>query len=147
MSSDSKPKMSARDLELAGLVWQCFETDPKVDYKKLAEIAGFKNPATASACWLPVKKKLMAAASGATKATPKSAKRKKDEAAHEDEEEETSTKKVRAKASTKPKTKATAKAQVHSAANDELDEDKVAETGEDIDARIEAEEGFNYGEA
>ncbi|KAH8648443.1 hypothetical protein BX600DRAFT_442735 [Xylariales sp. PMI_506] len=59
----AKPSLTPRELEIAGLVWQCFESDPKVNYVKLAEIARFKNPASASACWLPIKKKLIAAAS------------------------------------------------------------------------------------
>ncbi|KAF2994867.1 hypothetical protein E8E14_000659 [Neopestalotiopsis sp. 37M] len=60
MASPKKPVLTARETELAGLVWQCFEIEPKVNFKKLAELAGFKNAATASACWGPAKKKLMA---------------------------------------------------------------------------------------
>ncbi|KAI1842230.1 hypothetical protein JX265_001410 [Neoarthrinium moseri] len=76
--SGNKTTLTGRDLELAGLVWQCFDTEPKINYAKLAELAGFKNSATASACWGPVKKKLMAAADNGEgpATTPKSAKRK-----------------------------------------------------------------------
>ncbi|KAK6223408.1 hypothetical protein LQW54_000526 [Pestalotiopsis sp. IQ-011] len=69
--ASKKVVLTARETELAGLVWQCFDVEPKVNYKKLAEVAGLKNASTASACWGPVKKKLMANAGVSTPATGK----------------------------------------------------------------------------
>ncbi|KAJ9643892.1 hypothetical protein H2199_003758 [Coniosporium tulheliwenetii] len=48
---------TARELEILALVHQCFSSDPKVDYEKLATLGGFKNKASASAVWGAIKKK------------------------------------------------------------------------------------------
>ncbi|KAI0130520.1 hypothetical protein BJ170DRAFT_693065 [Xylariales sp. AK1849] len=101
MSSDKKTSLTSRELELAGLIWQCFESEPKINYQKLKDLAGFKNANSASACWNPIKKKLMANAGAATNndgATPKvktPAKRKSTATANG--EEETPSKKSRSK--------------------------------------------------
>ncbi|OTB03861.1 hypothetical protein M426DRAFT_321350 [Hypoxylon sp. CI-4A] len=61
--------LSSRDMEVLAKAWQCFEGDPKINWAKLAEVAPFKNVATARACFNPIRKKLaLAAAGGASKA-------------------------------------------------------------------------------
>ncbi|KAK6418348.1 hypothetical protein LTR95_017200 [Oleoguttula sp. CCFEE 5521] len=96
--------------KLMALAWQCFDTKPKVDYKKLAGLAGMTNPVSASNAWSKICKKIEAQAGatgdGTPAATPKVArgkKRSKSENAKEDEDaeddEESPTKK------TKPATK------------------------------------------
>ncbi|KAI1103869.1 hypothetical protein F4804DRAFT_215807 [Jackrogersella minutella] len=61
--SDSKGiNLTTRDMEILSKAWQCFEGSPKLDWQKLADIAPFKNAATARACFLPIKKKLATAA-------------------------------------------------------------------------------------
>ncbi|KAF2140827.1 uncharacterized protein K452DRAFT_298911 [Aplosporella prunicola CBS 121167] len=62
--------LSARDLEVTALVWQCFKSDPSVDYEKLAQLANFKNAASASACWGTIKKKLLANSNKSVTASP-----------------------------------------------------------------------------
>ncbi|KAF4311534.1 gpi transamidase component pig-u [Botryosphaeria dothidea] len=59
MAPPKSATLSPRDLEVAGKIWLCFKTEPQIDYQKLAQVAGFKNAASASACWGPIKKKLM----------------------------------------------------------------------------------------
>lgn len=59
MSPPKSVTLSPRDLEIAGKIWLCFKAEPQIDYQKLAQVAGFKNAASASACWGPIKKKLM----------------------------------------------------------------------------------------
>ncbi|KAF2208836.1 hypothetical protein CERZMDRAFT_101046 [Cercospora zeae-maydis SCOH1-5] len=70
-----------REKQIMSFAWQCFEGEPKLDYKKLAGLAGMSNPVSASNAWGRIKKKLAAQAgavpadgeadsSSATKATP-----------------------------------------------------------------------------
>ncbi|KAH8204130.1 hypothetical protein TruAng_001682 [Truncatella angustata] len=94
-----KSTLSVRDLELASLAWQCFENEPKMNYKKFAEVGGFKNTNSATAVWATVKKKLLAQASSTTSVAPKSNKRKKDA----ETDEETLTKKPRTHVAAKAK--------------------------------------------
>ncbi|GME64445.1 Gpi transamidase component pig-u [Neofusicoccum parvum] len=65
MGAPKSNTLTPRDLEVAALVWRCFKTEPQIDFEKLAQLAKFKNPASASACWNPIKKKLMSNAGGA----------------------------------------------------------------------------------
>ncbi|KAK5132093.1 hypothetical protein LTR08_000343 [Meristemomyces frigidus] len=58
----SKNDFSDRERTLMAFAWQCFEGDPKVDYKKLASLAGFTNVASASNAWSKIKKKIQAQA-------------------------------------------------------------------------------------
>ncbi|KAI1383772.1 uncharacterized protein F4822DRAFT_433712 [Hypoxylon trugodes] len=50
--------LTARDVEILSLAWQCFDTNPKINWQKLADVAGFKNASTACACFGPIRKKL-----------------------------------------------------------------------------------------
>ncbi|KAM3419331.1 hypothetical protein BST61_g5265 [Cercospora zeina] len=88
LASSKRPvtKMSGNDFTdrektLMSLAWQCFEGEPKLDYKKLAGLSGMSNPVSASNAWAKIKKKLNAQAaavlgdgeavpSSTTKATP-----------------------------------------------------------------------------
>ncbi|KAK6429213.1 hypothetical protein LTR95_014643 [Oleoguttula sp. CCFEE 5521] len=92
--------------KLMALAWQCFEAKPKVDYKKLAGLAGMTNPVSASNAWARICKKLQAQAVDAgdstPAATPKAArgkKRSKADDAKEDgdgeDDEESPTKKTK----------------------------------------------------
>ncbi|KAK7518988.1 hypothetical protein IWZ03DRAFT_413950 [Phyllosticta citriasiana] len=83
MGQPKSNNLTPRDLEIAAAAWKCFKTEPSIDYAKLAEVAGFKNAASASACWNTTKKKLFASstasndiASPGTPKTPASRKRK-----------------------------------------------------------------------
>ncbi|KAK7544385.1 uncharacterized protein J3D65DRAFT_663636 [Phyllosticta citribraziliensis] len=85
MGQPKSNNLTTRDFEIAAAAWKCFKTEPAIDYVKLAELAGFKNAASASACWNSTKKKLFAQGSGAagtgtaspaTAKTPASRKRK-----------------------------------------------------------------------
>ncbi|KAK7973339.1 hypothetical protein PG988_007473 [Apiospora saccharicola] len=68
MAKESKTSgLTARELELASLVWGCFEMEPKIDMAKFTKAAGFGNIASARACWGPVKKKLIAHAHACAK--------------------------------------------------------------------------------
>ncbi|KAI2605612.1 hypothetical protein GGR54DRAFT_440471 [Hypoxylon sp. NC1633] len=49
---------SAREMEILVKTWQCFDETPKINWKKLAELAKFKNVKTAQSCFQPIKKKL-----------------------------------------------------------------------------------------
>ncbi|XDG09803.1 hypothetical protein ABKA04_009418 [Annulohypoxylon sp. FPYF3050] len=66
----SQARLSPRDMEILALAWQCFETQPKVNYEKLAKIAEFKNANTASTCFGSVKKKIMSASKSSEPSTP-----------------------------------------------------------------------------
>jgi hypothetical protein len=88
----------------------------------------------------------MAAANGATQATPKSGKRTKDAATGADDvdDEETPTKKPRTKAPAKVKAKAKGKTSPTMADEPhEAGEDKISKTGAEIDAQIKAEQGLD----
>ncbi|KAI2468477.1 hypothetical protein F4781DRAFT_266319 [Annulohypoxylon bovei var. microspora] len=61
-------QLTSREMEILSKAWQCFEDVPKIDWQKLAVIAGFKNPATARACFAPIKKKILGASGEATAA-------------------------------------------------------------------------------
>ncbi|KAI0832264.1 hypothetical protein F5Y06DRAFT_281093 [Hypoxylon sp. FL0890] len=63
MAPNQGVQLSPRDMEILAKAWQCFDEAPKINWQKLAEVANFKNAATARACFTPIKKKL-AAASG-----------------------------------------------------------------------------------
>ncbi|KAK5135037.1 hypothetical protein LTR08_005697 [Meristemomyces frigidus] len=71
--------LTSADHKLLDLVWQCFESVPKVDVKKLAELGGYKTPASANSCWYALKKKLFPAdgSLGSTTASPKSSPKKR----------------------------------------------------------------------
>lgn len=53
---------SRTDTSLVSLAWRCFDGEPKVDYQKLANLAGMSNPRSASNAWAVIKKKLAAQA-------------------------------------------------------------------------------------
>ncbi|KAF2454350.1 hypothetical protein BDY21DRAFT_423892 [Lineolata rhizophorae] len=66
--------MSERDMQVLALSWQCFTTQPNVDYEKLAALAGYKNKETASVILGGIRRKLLklapAPANGAAPGTP-----------------------------------------------------------------------------
>lgn len=102
----STPQLTPRDVSLLAIAFQSLKDDSalQIDYTKFAELAGYKTAASANACFLLVKKKLLGGAnvSNATTATtPKKAKGKATNPENEDENEATPTKvamKKRAKA-------------------------------------------------
>ncbi|KAF3065936.1 hypothetical protein GL218_09248 [Daldinia childiae] len=61
-------QFTARDMEILGIAWQCFEVAPKINWDKLAKLAPFKNASTARACFGPIKKKLALASGESTTA-------------------------------------------------------------------------------
>ncbi|KAI7287615.1 hypothetical protein KC345_g335 [Hortaea werneckii] len=76
----SKTELTPGEKKLLSLVWQCFESAPKINMKKLATIGEYKTAASANTCWYNLKKKLFdtpnptttssSPSSPATKATP-----------------------------------------------------------------------------
>ncbi|KAI1077963.1 hypothetical protein F5B20DRAFT_248912 [Whalleya microplaca] len=60
--SSAGSQLSPRDMEVLAKAWHCFETEPSINYQKLADVAGFKNVQSARACFLPIKKRLMSSA-------------------------------------------------------------------------------------
>ncbi|KAI1298102.1 hypothetical protein F5Y03DRAFT_398338 [Xylaria venustula] len=53
-------ELSDREKYVLGLSWKCFVTEPKMDWDKLAALAGFQNPRSAQNILLAAKKKLNA---------------------------------------------------------------------------------------
>ncbi|KAF3049154.1 hypothetical protein E8E11_006968 [Didymella keratinophila] len=67
--------LSAREMEVLALAWQCMESEPKIDNKRLAELTGYTE-GSASVTMGKIKRKLKARAaesSGVVKNTPKKA--------------------------------------------------------------------------
>ncbi|KAF2632758.1 hypothetical protein BU25DRAFT_453942 [Macroventuria anomochaeta] len=64
--------LTPREMEVLALAWQCMDSDPKVDYIKLAELTGYTT-ASAGVTFGKIKRKLKAKATGSSKvpATPK----------------------------------------------------------------------------
>ncbi|TIA40824.1 hypothetical protein D6C78_02227 [Aureobasidium pullulans] len=50
--------LSQRDIEVMAFAFQSLKTPPEIDYDKLAEKAGYKNGASARACFKDIKKKM-----------------------------------------------------------------------------------------
>ncbi|GAB7361332.1 hypothetical protein MBLNU230_g1388t1 [Neophaeotheca triangularis] len=50
--------LSSRQMEYLALAWQCFETEPKVDYDKFREVAGLSSAASARELMRVTKNKL-----------------------------------------------------------------------------------------
>lgn len=55
--------MTDNDRKLIVLAWQCFKEIPTVDYKVLQQKGGYKTAASATACYLATRKKLLNAGS------------------------------------------------------------------------------------
>ncbi|KAI0975658.1 hypothetical protein F4678DRAFT_483900 [Xylaria arbuscula] len=53
-------ELSDREKYVLGLSWKCFVTEPKMDWDKLAALAGFQNPRSAQNILHAAKKKLNA---------------------------------------------------------------------------------------
>ncbi|KAM0796377.1 hypothetical protein BDR22DRAFT_524064 [Usnea florida] len=76
------PQLTARDTNLIAIAFMSLKDDTaiQIDYNKFAELAGYKTAASANACFLTVKKKLLAGAvlsnAATTATTPKKAKAK-----------------------------------------------------------------------
>ncbi|KAI0010267.1 hypothetical protein F4779DRAFT_639534 [Xylariaceae sp. FL0662B] len=53
MAPDSRvdSQISLRDMEVLAKVWQCFESEPKINWEKLAEVADFPDAMAAKACF------------------------------------------------------------------------------------------------
>ncbi|KAK4993376.1 hypothetical protein LTR66_006033 [Elasticomyces elasticus] len=65
MAPSNKPTgtfatLTAAEQKVLSLAFQCFEAMPKVDYKKLADLGGYKTAASATACYIAARKKLLA---------------------------------------------------------------------------------------
>ncbi|KAJ4989833.1 hypothetical protein SVAN01_04670 [Stagonosporopsis vannaccii] len=65
-------ELTAREKEVLALAWQCMDTDPKIDFTKLAQLGGY-TPASANVTFGKIKRKLKAKAAGpsAVPDTPK----------------------------------------------------------------------------
>ncbi|KAK6953771.1 hypothetical protein Daesc_003733 [Daldinia eschscholtzii] len=130
---EAQPQLTAREMEILAMAWQCIEGGPKINYDKLAKLAPFKNVTTARACFTPIKKKL-ALASGEL-------------AAAQTGEPSTPTKgsgKRKAGAEKTPRSgkKAKASSKIHSGFEDDNDDEDVthAKIKANIKADMEAEE-------
>ncbi|CZT23329.1 uncharacterized protein RCC_09041 [Ramularia collo-cygni] len=66
----SEVMLTENDQRILAMAWHCFTELPKVDYAKLAEMGGYKTPASATTAYLNVRKKVLAGvpppAAGAT---------------------------------------------------------------------------------
>ncbi|KAI0873262.1 hypothetical protein GGS24DRAFT_501965 [Hypoxylon argillaceum] len=82
-------ELSKKEMAILGLAWKCFQTEPKIDWEKLAELGGYTNPRSAQNLLYGAKKKLNAEINGGDNAdadnnqsvasTPKGKKRKADD--------------------------------------------------------------------
>ncbi|KAM0717410.1 hypothetical protein Q7P37_007262 [Cladosporium fusiforme] len=66
--------LTENDRKLLAAAWHCFETQPKINFSKLAEIMGYKSTNSAATSFSGVKKKLLALADaglGVGEGTPK----------------------------------------------------------------------------
>ncbi|KAK0289039.1 hypothetical protein LTR35_000414 [Friedmanniomyces endolithicus] len=52
--------MTTKQMEYLALAWQCFETEPKIDHTKFAQVAGLKNARSAAELMRVAKNKLKA---------------------------------------------------------------------------------------
>ncbi|ORY67550.1 uncharacterized protein BCR38DRAFT_522459 [Pseudomassariella vexata] len=52
--------LTEREMQVLGIAWQCFTSPPEIDVPKLAALAGFGNPRSATNCLANAKKKIMA---------------------------------------------------------------------------------------
>ncbi|KAF9735466.1 hypothetical protein PMIN06_006922 [Paraphaeosphaeria minitans] len=70
--ADDALTFSAREMQVLALAWQCFESEPKIDIKKLARITGYTE-GSASVTIGKIKRKLktLGAGGGAGESTPK----------------------------------------------------------------------------
>ncbi|GAP86685.1 hypothetical protein SAMD00023353_2000420 [Rosellinia necatrix] len=55
-------ELSEKEKFVLGLAWKCFESEPKINWEKLANLGGYTNQASAQNVVRAAKKKLMAAA-------------------------------------------------------------------------------------
>ncbi|KAF2275798.1 uncharacterized protein EI97DRAFT_55601 [Westerdykella ornata] len=75
MASNTGQKFSAREQEILALAWQCFETEPKIDYKKFAQLAGYTE-GSAKTIMGTLRRKLKDHAAGVAPSTPSTPKKK-----------------------------------------------------------------------
>jgi hypothetical protein len=47
------------DKRILILAWQSFKTSPQVDFEKLRQLAGYKTAASANACYIEARKRLL----------------------------------------------------------------------------------------
>ncbi|KAI4670380.1 uncharacterized protein J4E79_000661 [Alternaria viburni] len=64
-----KESLSAREIEVLALAWQCVDPQPKVDMVKLAALTGY-TPGSASVTFGNIKRKLKNMAAGASEDSP-----------------------------------------------------------------------------
>ncbi|KAK1074779.1 hypothetical protein LTR33_009673, partial [Friedmanniomyces endolithicus] len=50
--------LTTKQMEYLALAWQCFESEPKINYTKFAEVAGLKNARSAAELMRVAKNKL-----------------------------------------------------------------------------------------
>ena len=86
LSSDpASVKLTSRDREILVMVWECFKTNPQVDYNKLQQLGGYKNVASAASTFCGVKKKLLSVSGDGTPAPIKRGPRKRKAKGEDDE--------------------------------------------------------------
>ncbi|KAF2691984.1 hypothetical protein K458DRAFT_285033 [Lentithecium fluviatile CBS 122367] len=69
MSKDTRDLLSPRETEVLALAWQCMDSEPKIDFNKLADLAGY-TPQSASVTFSKIKRKLKAHADGNSSGAP-----------------------------------------------------------------------------
>ncbi|KAI0450011.1 hypothetical protein F5B21DRAFT_529352 [Xylaria acuta] len=57
-------QLSEKEKAILGHAWKCFDSEPKIDFNKLAGLAGYGNPKSAQNILAAAKKKLQAIADG-----------------------------------------------------------------------------------
>ncbi|RYC55726.1 hypothetical protein CHU98_g10482 [Xylaria longipes] len=57
-------ELSEKEKAILGYAWKCFDSEPKVDYEKLAGLGGYTNPKSAANILAAAKKKLKTFAGG-----------------------------------------------------------------------------------
>ncbi|PVI02335.1 hypothetical protein DM02DRAFT_670625 [Periconia macrospinosa] len=68
--------LSSREMEVLALAWQCMDTEPKIDFEKLATLAGYGSRNSASVTFNNIRKKIKNSAptSSSVPATPRKTK-------------------------------------------------------------------------
>ncbi|WPH04355.1 Hypothetical protein R9X50_00724500 [Acrodontium crateriforme] len=97
------PNLTAGELKILQLSIYCYETQPKIDYKKLMEIGGYKTVASATTVYSAARKKLLAGVADGQVGGPAPApSKKRSKAAVDGDDDETPPAKKRGR---KPKVK------------------------------------------
>ncbi|KAH9863115.1 hypothetical protein IAQ61_009392, partial [Plenodomus lingam] len=133
MAGDKINPLSAREMEVLALAWQCMDVQPKIDTHKLASLTGY-TPGSASVTMGNIKRKLkilgdsLTSKSGPT--TPKKTVTPKSTAGSKRGAPANETPSKRQKSGGRPK-------QQHSAKDDEDDDEEMTKTEESIKVKKE----------